>query len=394
VNLANRASYKFPPLREEGSDIKFTRYRYYKEFPEVLTFLVTNKCPCRCRHCFNWADKNPAGAIGDPQKEDLSLEEIGRVFRSFDPVEYVHLGGGEPFARPDMEDILTIIAKYCKPKVVSISTNGQFTGAAAQAALTFLRRHSKTELAIKVSIDGIGREHDEIRQRESAFDNAMKTYRALQGLKGQSRKIHVGFNTVYSALNQARIFDLYLYLSTLSPRPDCMALLLVRGTPQDRTCMENIDLERYHLWTDMYGKDMLEGKFEPDFDTRIATWLMHRYIYLTNKTNQRQINCYAGIAGAFIDNEGLVGGCETQGLYGSLRADDYDFKKIWFSDKAQAMRQRTFHECFCTNEPQWWHPSVRYNKCIVKSGARLCRVLMKNALAGFTAGLRTKLPRF
>lgn len=371
--------------------MKFKQYNYPKNFPEVLTFLVTNKCPCQCRHCFNWVDTNPSGAIGNAKKEDLSLVEIKKVFQPFCPVEFVHLGGGEPFVRNDLGDILTVIAMHCQPKVLSISTNGQFPEAAIHIAEDFLKHHRNTELAIKVSIDGIGRAHDEIRQREGAFDNAMATYRALKALKRRFNRLHVGFNTVYSALNQEKIFDLYLYLSTLSPRPDCMSLLLVRGTARDSKSMEKLDLKRYRMWTDIYGKDMLEGKFEHDFDTRIATWLMHRYIYATQKTKRRQINCYAGIAGAFIDNEGLVGGCEMQDPYGSLRANNYDFKGIWFSQYAQDMRHKTFQGCFCTNEPQWWHPSVRYNKGIVKNGARLCGVLLKNALSGYTTALRTKL---
>lgn len=374
--------------------MKFKEYRYSKDYPEVLTYLVTNMCPCRCRHCFNWADTNPAGAIGNARKKDLSCDEIEKVFSSFEPIEFVHLGGGEPFTRGDMSEVITVIVRHCRPKVLSISTNGQFPQAAVRVAENCLSDQHTTDLVIKISIDGIGRDHDEIRQREGAFENAMETYRSLWALKKRFHHLHVGFNTVYSALNQARIFDLYFYLSTLSHRPDCMSLLLVRGTPRSSESMDKIDLKRYRMWTDMYGKDMLEGKFEDNFDTRIGTWLMHRSIYETQRTHRRQINCYAGIAGAFIDNEGLVGGCETRAPYGSLRENNYDFKKIWFSENARVIREETFRECFCTNEPQWWHPSARYNRRVIANGAQLCGVLLKNALAGYTAALRTKLHRF
>ena len=60
--------------------MKPNTYRYTKDLPEIISFLVTNKCVCRCKHCFNWADTNPKGAIGNSAKIDLTVEEIKKIF--------------------------------------------------------------------------------------------------------------------------------------------------------------------------------------------------------------------------------------------------------------------------------------------------------------------------
>jgi len=197
----------------------------------------------------------------------------------------------------------------------------------------------------------------------------------LKRQKEKFKHLEVGINTVFSAVNQHKIFEIYSYISHLSPLPDCMAQLLIRSNPRESNSKQNIEIDKYREWTDMYAKDMLKGKFEKDVLVKIATILMYKYIYKTVTTQKRQIHCYAGIAGAVIDNEGMVGPCEHKPPYGSLRNNRYDFKKIWHSDLSEKMRHDSYNHCLCTNEPKWWHPSVSYNKELVDEGIALSEKL-------------------
>ncbi|MDD4182773.1 MAG: radical SAM protein [Candidatus Omnitrophica bacterium] len=345
----------------------------HKNPPRIISFLVTNQCVCRCKHCFNWFDTNPKGAIGNSRKKDLNVDEIKQIFYSLGPLDYLYLSGGEPFLRKDFCEILQGIYEFSKPKTINISTNGQLTDSTIVTIENFLECSSNVHLIVKVSIDGISDEHDKIRNTNGAFKQAIATYQSLMSLKNKYKNLKVGINTVFSAFNQDKIFEIYRYLSNLKPRPDCLAQLLVRDVPRDPDCKRDLKLNIYKEWTKLYAADMLKGKFETDISIKIGTIMMYDYIYRIITQNKRQSACYAGIAGAFIDNEGLIGACEHTESFGSLREHNYDFKKIWNSNQADKIRKEISNNCFCTNEPQWWHPTILSNKRIIKHSIRLAK---------------------
>src|SRR5688572_32635627 len=70
--------------------------------PLTLTFSVTAACQSRCKTCNigNVYLANPALA-----KNNLSLEEIEKVFRSLGPIYFFNISGGEPFMRPELAEI-------------------------------------------------------------------------------------------------------------------------------------------------------------------------------------------------------------------------------------------------------------------------------------------------
>ncbi|MDP2905225.1 MAG: radical SAM protein [Candidatus Omnitrophota bacterium] len=361
--------------------MKIRKSNYKKSLPEIISFLVTNRCVCHCRHCFNWFEANPKGAIGNSKKLDLTADEISRIFSNLGPIEYLYVAGGEPFIRKDLCEVLQNIYEFSRPKTINISTNGQIIDNTIVTVDNFLKGHPEVRLIIKVSIDGIAEDHDAIRNTPGAFARAISVYQSLMRLKDAHKKLKVGINTVFSSLNQDKIFDIYEYFCNLKPRPDCMAQLLVRDEPRDQQCKQGLKLDTYKRWTDLYVRDMVRGKFEHDSKVKIGTIMMYDYIYKTIIENKSKIPCYAGISGGFIDNEGMVGACEHTAPFGSLREYDYDFKKIWNSDQAGKIREKIFDRCFCTNEPQWWHPTILYSKKISSHSIRLIKVII-SVLAG------------
>jgi MoaA/NifB/PqqE/SkfB family radical SAM enzyme len=302
---------------------------------------------------------------------DLTVDEIRRTFSNLGPIEYIYVAGGEPFIRKDFYAVLQNIYEYSRPKTINISTNGQIVENTIATVVNFLKDHPKVHLIIKISMDGIADDHDKIRDTPGAFNRAIAVYQSLMRLKNEHKKLKVGINTVFSSLNQDKIFDIYEYFSNLKPRPDCMAQLLVRDEPRDQQCKQGLRLDTYKRWTALYVRDMVKGKFEHDFKVKIGTIVMYDYIYKTIRENKCQIPCYAGISGGFIDNEGMVGACEHTKPFGNLREFNYDFKKIWNSSESNKIREEIFNRCFCTNEPQWWHPTILYNKKFFSHGIRM-----------------------
>lgn len=133
---------------------------------------VTMACNLRCKQCYAIA--------GERLKNELSLKEMKRVIDELKELGTIRIffTGGEPFARPDILEIL----KYSDQNnfAMYISTNGTLVTPAIITELKKLK-HLRT---FQISIDGVGKIHDLIRGRKGTFKKALQTIRmAVQELK-------------------------------------------------------------------------------------------------------------------------------------------------------------------------------------------------------------------
>ena len=71
---------------------------------------VTNHCNFRCDHCF----------IDFSKKNDLKLEDFKRLGQQFGRLFWLDIGGGEPFIRKDLAEI---VANF-ETRIVQIPSNG------------------------------------------------------------------------------------------------------------------------------------------------------------------------------------------------------------------------------------------------------------------------------
>ena len=63
-------------------------------YPSFVTFIVTWRCNGRCIFCDVWK-KQPN------IKEELTIEEIKKIFLQLKNIDVLRLSGGEPFLRND-----------------------------------------------------------------------------------------------------------------------------------------------------------------------------------------------------------------------------------------------------------------------------------------------------
>lgn len=85
-----------------------------------LRLSVTDRCNLRCRYCL------PSGIRFLPGKALLSDAEIIRLIRilAAEGISKVRITGGEPFARPGLNELLKEIKKLRGVETVSVTTNG------------------------------------------------------------------------------------------------------------------------------------------------------------------------------------------------------------------------------------------------------------------------------
>lgn len=139
--------------------------------PAWCTYLVSYRCNARCGMCDSWRMK--------PGNE-LTVEQAREVFNKIGKLDIVRLTGGEPFLRPDLLDLATVVWNCSSPSVLHITTNGSFPEQIAAFAEAFpAPRH----LRFMVSFDGMHETHDASRGKAVTFDLAEETVRRLAALR-------------------------------------------------------------------------------------------------------------------------------------------------------------------------------------------------------------------
>jgi MoaA/NifB/PqqE/SkfB family radical SAM enzyme len=135
--------------------------------PRLLTYIVTFTCNARCVMCDSWRK---------PSDDDLSIDEIERIFRQLPQLDAVRLSGGEPFVRKDLPEIVQLVQAHLSPLVLHITSNGFLTDRIVKLCE---QRDRRQALQLLISIDGVGKKHDEVRGISHAWDRAIETVREL-----------------------------------------------------------------------------------------------------------------------------------------------------------------------------------------------------------------------
>jgi len=301
-----------------------------KLLPFNLTISVSYNCNSRCKTCNIWKKK----------AKDLSGEEYEKIFKKLGRgVFWVTLSGGEPFLRKDLDLIASSLYKHCRPKIINIPTNGLLGIYVAEKAECIARSCPESQVVVNLSLDGIGKKHDEIRGVPDNFARAMVAYNSLG--KINLPNFTVGIHTVISRFNVKDVPELCDYvIDELKPDSYISEVAEGRGeldtigsdiTPSSTDYSEAVD---YISKRTAFYKTKGVSRFTKAFRSGY-----YRFAKKALRTGRQPISCYAGFASAQISPEGDVWGCCVRAeALGNLRENDYDFSKIWFSEKADAFR--------------------------------------------------------
>jgi hypothetical protein len=88
---------------------------------------------------------------------------------------------------------------------------------------------------------------------------------------------------------------------------------------------------------------------------------MHDLIAKVKETNEAQMTCYAGTAGAVIYDEGTLSSCENKSAVANLRDHGWNFQSAWNSPEMKSRRKEVAKGCFCTHESNSYYPSLPFN---------------------------------
>ncbi len=330
---------------------KMLRYRLARRgfvqpgMPINLTFSVTNVCQSRCKTCNIWELYQ-----NQPEKrhEELTLDEIEKIFRSMGHIYVFNISGGEPFLRSDITEIIAAACQYLSPGVVHIPTNAiakERIERKTREILEVLKTNCNgTQLTIKPSLDHIESRHDEIRGVPGNFKKVLDIFHRLKEMQSDYPNFHVELGTVISRWNVDDVEEIAQYVTNL-------------GVDSYRNEIAEQRSEMFNTQNDITPHPAQYEKAIELFVRQIRQNMRNRNLFqkITNafrlvyyslairilKENRQVIPCYAGISNVHMTPYGDIWACCTLGYdkpMGNLRDYDYDFKMLWNSAQAKKVR--------------------------------------------------------
>jgi len=324
--------------------------------PFNYTISITYRCNSRCKTCKIWQIQHKI-----PREMELTTEEWVATLKSLRTSAYwITISGGEPYLREDLVDIAKAIDEYNKPRLINIPTNGILWKIIPKKTKEILENISdKTKLVINFSLDGIGKDHDEIRGIVNNYEFFKKSYKETIMLKERYCNLIVGIHTVTSSWNVCKVPKIYevvmkefspdQYITEIAEERKEMENLGegITPSPEEYTQVLNYliaNIERELKQNKWRGLAKVTEAF------RIEYYKLMKNFYLTKK---QRMPSYAGFASAQISPTGDVWECAVYATFmGNLRNYDFDFKRLWHSNQAWEVRRRVKkeHKCPLANE--------------------------------------------
>jgi len=299
--------------------------------PLNLTVSVTYRCNSRCLTC----------NVYKKRADEFSLEEFDRTFSSLGRAPYwFTMSGGEPFLREDLAEICASAHDRNRPGIINIPTNGLLSKRIPDVVDEIAARCPDTQIIVNLSIDDIGERHDRIRGVEGSYEKALETYAGLRKLCAPN--LTIGVHTVISVHNVDRVPEIHRAI-TKELAPDSFITEIAEERVELDTMGAGVTpgAQDYARAVEYLVARIKEQRFEGI--SRVTQSFRIRYYEMVKRylSERRQIiPCYAGVASAQIAPDGDVWFCCIKALpVGNLREADYDFRRIWFGEKAAAERK-------------------------------------------------------
>lgn len=301
--------------------------------PFNFTILISTRCNSRCKTCNIWKQI----------RNDLTLDEWEKVLSHVGTAPYwFTISGGEPFLPAHTAELAKLAYRSCKPGVINIPTNSLLVDKVARDVESILKSCPNSQLVINLSLDGIGKKHDEIRGVPGNFEKVMANYKNLKRIQRRYSNLTIGFHTVISKFNVDHIPDLADFCYSLKPDQ------YISEIAEQRVELDTVGMD-ITPDSDEYEKaiNYIIQKMNRENVTgfgKITRAFRNEYYDFVKKWRSSQsvgIDDYAGWSSCQISSWGEVWPSCIGGInLGNLREHNYDFQEIWFGKRAQAVRKK------------------------------------------------------
>lgn len=243
---------------------------------------VTYRCNSKCGMCGIW------------QKKNYFEADSGIYLNLPKGLTDINITGGEPFLHNGLVKIFENIVKKAPAADIVISTNGFATELIIKKMECIHK--IKKNIAVAVSIDGIGGRHNKIRGVENGYNKALSTINKLKsmGIKKLKLAFTLGdynYDELKNVYELARFLDLEFSFSLVHSSENYFA--------KQNKIMKKIDLTRTVNW--LIEKELAASNYKnwgrAYFAHGVCEFL---------KTGKRLLPDYSGILNIFIDPAGNI----------------------------------------------------------------------------------------
>jgi radical SAM protein with 4Fe4S-binding SPASM domain len=297
----------------------------------------------KCRHCFVHSALNQ-------KRPELSVDEINRMAAHIPAMQRVHLGGGEPFARPDIGELAVTVSNRWRAGVVCVPTNGWFTERILAGMIHYGERASGN-LRLHFSINSPDPDKmDAFTKLKGSFVRWRRSIDAALSLAARFPQITVVALATYNEFNQHEFKALIDFLHQSVGVQDF-----------------SFQLARTHAG---YAPALDIGHFREMNDYYFRTWNKQNPLLASFRraTREQSANyfeapvyaerCTSGKLRVVMSPEGDIYPCEKLGYpnlkemdawkMGNIRDFDYDLNALVRSKKARLMYERICsRNCHC-----------------------------------------------
>ncbi len=264
------------------------------DFPEFISFTVTNACNLSCRMCGQWSEEGYVLNRTTDTRTRMKLADWKRLVdeAAGQKIRFILVRGGEPFMYRGIMELLRYISN--SGIAVSVDTNGMFIDRFADRLVLIGNRH------ITFAGDGPEEIHDRVRGIKGSFKKIRDNIALLNELEaGTGGRISKSICFTISRYN-------YKYLGEM---PDVARSMSIKS----------INIVPYYYFPEHVG-NTYEGELRENFDCAAFSWkgFHHEYSGLDFGIFREEHEKYlAGLDG--IENFPFL----------PLTEDEYG---IWFRD--------------------------------------------------------------
>lgn len=294
---------------------------------------------------------------GWKSRQELTLDEIRWFTEKAGHLLYLSIGGGEPFLRKEIAEIVSLFYRNCSTRFVTITTNGLQPEKTLRDVERILQECPHLVLKINLSLEAWGEKHDEIRGVRSNFRKLTETYHRLRALRDRGRYFAINIATTFSRSSQNEVIPLITRVKQEWDVND-HTLSYVRGDIKDPN-LKDPDLDAYeaairHLEQTRNAKLPWVYRL-----LRAYARTMFRMNLEILRKDRMVVPCVAGRRMLTLADDGTIKPCEVleakEGThaydFGNLRDFDYDLSKLRKTERAKrAVKFIRPSKCHCSFE--------------------------------------------
>jgi len=280
--------------------------------PTVLIYNCTWVCDARCEMCSNWKH-------GD-RKSDMTLGQLEPVLahRFWGHIENLNISGGEPTTRNDLPEMVETFHRHL-PRMRKIGINT--TGLTPHRAIPMLTRivefcaSHDLLLSVRVSLDGIGDIHDQVRHVKNGFDKASATIEAMQALSQRYEQFQFGLAATIFATN---LEDAHNILVWARAKKLDIVFNMLRFTDAMLNNRELEDTIGFHKREEEYMRSFFLERVQEESVLSGQTFLYLHYADMIANGYKRTMPCPFRSQGLLLNPYGDLYYCENSKPIGNV----------------------------------------------------------------------------